>query len=441
MSIMGLGKVRKYLSGDGLIGILQKGFAKIVDPQAENMVPKIPFSDILMSCFTLFSLKYPSLLSFDEDRKAGADNLKSLYRIGMIPSDTQMRERLDTLEPDNLRSLFTDVHRAAQRGKAFEPFEYYEGYSLLSLDGTGYFSSDTIHCSNCLEKKHSKSGKISYSHQMLGAALVHPDLKEVIPFAPEPIIKQDGTTKNDCERNAAKRFFDKLRNEYPYKKFIIIEDGLSSNAPHIHELQKHDLRFILGAKPGDHTFLFETFNAMTDTMSIGSGSKDRGEYQYRYVNNVPLNKSNNDMLVNVIEYTEIKKGKVRRFSWVTDIGITDENILILVRAGRARWKIENETFNTLKNQGYHFEHNFGHGKENLSSVMAFLMMLAFLVDQIQQISCNLFQAAWKNQKSKRSLWEKMRAYFITLKLTSMEELFRALTFGVKVRDFEILDGT
>jgi len=75
---------------------------------------------------------------------------------------------------------------------------------------------------------------------------VHPDSPVVIPLAPEPIIKQDGETKNDCERNAAKRFLARVRQDHPDLPLIIVEDALSSNAPHIRELQKHHLRFILG---------------------------------------------------------------------------------------------------------------------------------------------------------------------------------------------------
>ena len=97
--------------------------------------------------------------------------------------------------------------------------------------------------------------------------------------------------------------------------------------------------------------------------------------------------------------------------------------------GRARWRIENETFNTLKNQGYHFEHNFGHGYQHLSVVFAVLMMLAFLVDQVQQLCCPLFQAVWAKLGSKRRLWEKMRALFYAYALTSMRHLFEALWYG------------
>src|SRR4249920_2989145 len=100
-----------------------------------------------------------------------------------------------------------------------------------------------------------------------------------------------------------------------------------------------------------------------------------------------------------------------------------------MRGGRARWKIENETFNTLKNQGYHFEHNYGHGEQHLSVVLATLMMRAFLVDQTQQLCCALFRAVWTKLGSKRLLWERMRALFYDYRLESMCALWKALLYG------------
>jgi len=100
-----------------------------------------------------------------------------------------------------------------------------------------------------------------------------------------------------------------------------------------------------------------------------------------------------------------------------------------MRGGRARWKIENETCNTLKNQGYHFEHNDGHGLKNLSVVFATVMILAFLVDQTQQLCCALFQAVWAKLGSKRLVWERMRALFSAYQLDSMRALFEALFDG------------
>jgi hypothetical protein len=417
---------RRYLSIDALLGLLRDGFREIPDHRKANRT--IPLSDALISAFAMFSLKDSSLLAFEARRND--ENLKRLYGMGTIPSDTQMREILDPLAPDDLRPLFADVFYQLQRGKVLEPFVFHEGCYLLSLDGTGYFSSQKIHCASCLEKVNKKTGQVTYEHQMLGAAIVHPDHKEVIPLPPEPIQKQDGSNKNDCERNASKRLLRKIRQEHPRLMLIVIEDGLASNAPHIRELLDLRMHFILGVKPGDHEHLFHHVEQAfeEDRMTIFSWKEKEITCEIAFVNRVPLNAENQDLLVNFLQYAEYGPEGHRRkfFTWVTDFQITGRNARHLVRGGRARWKIENETFNTLKNQGYHFEHNFGHGKQNLSVVFAMLMMLAFLVDQVQQLCCPLFQAVWEKLGSKRLLWDNLRSHFRHFTFRSMWHLYEVI---------------
>jgi Transposase DDE domain len=421
-------KERKYLCADALFRLVRSGFANIADDRYGDA--EISLTDTLMSAFAMFSLKSPSLLAFDKERAEG--NLATIYGIERVPCDTRMRERLDPVSPESLRPSFTSVFRQLQRGKVLEEMVFLDGYYLLALDGTGYFSSSTIHCASCLHKVH-RNGAITYSHQMLGAALIHPDKREVIPLMPEPIIKQDGTATNDCERNAAKRFIAKLRQDHPHLKFIITEDSLSSNAPHIETLHDHDCHYILGVKEGDHAYLFQQVQVAEQAGRVTYYNRhDRAAgvaHRFRFVNDVPLNASRADVRVNVIEYWESGQDQVQHFSWVTDLRVSQRNVYRFMRAGRARWKIENETFNTLKNQGYTFEHNYGHGEQNLSVVFATIMMLAFLVDQTQQLCCALFRAVWAKLGSKRLLWERMRALFYGYHLQSMRELLEALFYG------------
>src|SRR5256886_16215716 len=385
-----------------------------------------------MSLVAIFSLKSPSLLAFDKER--AEVNLHTIYGIERVPCDTHMRERLDPVSPESLRPLFQSIFRQLQRGKALEPMAFLDGHYLVALDGTGYFSSQQIHCASCLHKVH-RNGSITYYHQMLGAAIIHPDVRAVIPLMPEPIVKQDGAHKNDCERNAAKRFVAKLRQDHPHLKFIITEDSLSSNAPHIETLHDHDLHYILGVKAGDHAFLFNQVEAAEHAGRVTYEERhDRAAgvvHRFRFVKQVPLNASNADVHVNFIEYWEMGADRVQHFSWVTDLRVNKRNVYALMRGGRARWKIENETFNTLKNQGYNFEHNYGHGMQNLSVVFAMLMMLAFLVDQTQQLCCALFRAVWAKLGSKRMLWERVRALFYDYAFASMRQLFEALFYGFK----------
>lgn len=421
-------KPHKYLSADGLFRLVHQKFAEIDEHRPKNVV--IPLEDALMSAFAMFSLKSPSLLSFDQQRSTST-NLKNIYHLKAVPSDTQMRTILDNVNPDDISPLFKNVFHQLEHDKVLEQLVFMGKYYLLSLDGTGYFTSKDVHCESCLQRVNSKTGEVTYSHHMLGAAIVHPDRKEVIPFAPEPIIKQDGEKKNDCERNAAKRFLAHLREDHPDLPLIVIEDALSANAPHIKELERHNLHYILGVKPGDHKFLFNHVNEAHEAEKTTEWEcKENGIiHRFRWINQVPLNESNQDVLVNFLEYWQVGRKKTLHFTWITDFTISQANAYQIMRGGRARWKIENETFNTLKNQGYHFEHNFGHGKNNLSVVFAMLMMLAFAVDQVQQLACQLFQVAWHKCRSKRALWEKMRALFYSYELDSMTDILRALAYG------------
>jgi hypothetical protein len=420
--------IRKHLSADALFHLVRSGFASLPDHRLDET--EISLADALMSAFAMFSLKAPSLLAFDKERAEG--NLHTIYGIERVPCDTYMREILDPVSPKWLRPVFTSVFRQLQRGKALEAMTFLDGHYLLALDGTEYFSSKMIHCASCLHRVH-RSGAITYAHQMLGAAIIHPDRRVVIPLMPEPIVRHDGTSKNDCERNAAKRFVAKLRQDHPHLKFIVTADSLRSNAPHIETLQHYALRYILGVKEGDHTFLFQQVQVAEHAGRVTSYERhDRAAglvHRFRFVNDVPLNASHADLRVNFIEYWEVGADKVQHLSWVTDLRVHKRNVYALMRGGRARWKIENETFNTLKNQGYHFEHNYGHGTQNLSVVFAMLMMLAFLVDQTQQLCCALFRAVWAKLGSKRLLWERMRSLFYTYHLDSMRELFVALLHG------------
>ena len=103
----------------------------------------------------------------------------------------------------------------------------------------------------------------------------------------------------------------------------------------------------------------------------------------------------------------------------------------VMRIGRSRWRIENETFNTLKNQGYQCEHNFGHGHQHLTTVLMHLMMLAFLIDQIQQRCCRLFQQGVKKMGSKTRFWRKLRERFNSLLIPDWETLYLSLAYKLK----------
>ncbi|MCP3674298.1 MAG: hypothetical protein GY829_07485, partial [Gammaproteobacteria bacterium] len=167
---------------------------------------------------------------------------------------------------------------------------------------------------------------------------------------PEAIQNKDGTKKQDCESNAAKRFIAKLKKDHPRQGFIICGDELMSHQPMIETIKDNSMHYLLVAKPGDHKYLFEWLNEFTELPSLET-IDDRGRtHRYCWKNAVPLHGEANAVTVNFLEYQLINpEGKVTyRNSWVTDFQISGHNIVKLVQAGRCRWKIENECFNLEK---------------------------------------------------------------------------------------------
>lgn len=427
---MSLPPLRKHLSSPGLLKTIRTCFSGVADVRTGC---DIPLPDALMSGLAIFGLKYPSLLKFDEayqNEPAIRANLNSLYGVKHAPCDTQLRTRLDPIDPEALRPAFQAIHQQVQRHKGLEAYAYLDGYYIVSVDGTGHFASSAVSCPECCSKE-LKAGT-TYYHQLLAAVIVHPDMPTVLPLMPEAITRQDGASKNDCERNAAKRLLRKLREDYPQRKWLIVEDSLASNGPHIELLEELDMRYILGVKPGDHQKLFHEVQTHLKAGSCEEWSytDDRGvEHGYRWVNGLSLNGSHPDCKINFLEYWEIKNGQQRIWSWVTNITLSRQTVQAVMRAGRARWKVENETFNTLKNQGYHLEHNFGHGEQHLATNFGYLTMLAFLVDQVQELCCRLFQAARQRFRSRTSLWERLRALVNDFYIPDWQTLWQALATG------------
>lgn len=413
-------------------------FQKIPDNRQQAKV-RIPLVDHLMCALGIFAFKFPSLLQFEERVRAKPDgneayNFKSLFGVERPPDDTCLRQTLDEVKPDELRPVFKKVFAELQRGKALEDFVFYKGTYLLSVDGTGYFSSHAVHCQNCCVKNH-RDGTKTFYHQMLGASLVHPDKKQVVPFAPEPIANSDGSKKNDCERNAARRLLKKIREDHPRLPITITEDALASNVPHIKDLKVHKFRFILGIKPGSQKTFFERLeeDSFSGLFHVHREEEDGFVREYRFRNEVLLKEDDPDSEVNFLECKETnKKGVTTTFTWITDFEISKRNCKILMRGGRSRWKIENETFNTLKNQGYEFEHNFGHGNKHLSTVFAMLMMLAFAIDQVSFLCDKEFVLAKQRAGIYKSLWQNMLALFQLLKIPDWDSFIGILSGRIQI---------
>ena len=428
-----LPKPRRGLSADALHETLRRRFQDVPDLRRQASC-QYSMSDTLMSAFAMFATKEPSMLSFEDHHREL--HIEKPFKIERVPSDTQMRDILDGIEIEQLNEAFADLFWELQRGRELKQWLFDNQYYLVAIDGSGYFCSDHVRCDHCLVRR--INGKEQYYHQVVAAVLVHPITRQVIPLAVEPIVRSDGDAKNDCERNATRRLLLRLRKQHPKLNMLIIEDGLASNAPHIADLQEAGMSYLLGAKPGDHQHLFEQVieqmaqdNHLSESFEVAS-AKQKIHTETNYIANVALNKSHADLRVNFLQHHEFDAkddAVIKRFSWVTDLDLSQKSLYQYQQAGRCRWRVENETFNTLKNQGYALEHNYGHGKQNLSTVLALLMFLAFTVDQIQEACCGLFNAALERAGRRIRLWESIRSHLRHFEFSSFADLYEAIASG------------
>jgi hypothetical protein len=419
-------RVKKSLSFNGLIKTMSDRFGQVMDPRGGAVTYSL--RDCLMSAFAMMFFQDPSLLAFQRRLQEATqlNNLKSIFGITDIPGDTQLRDTLDQVESDQLEKVFAGFFRDLQRGKHLQQYQVLDDHYLVVLDGSQYFSSDKISCPGCLFTATSK-GRVRHYHQILQAALVHPDMRQVVPLAPEPIKNGDGSKKQDCEINASKRVLKKIRRDHPKLKIIIGGDSLYSKQPFIDALKAARMSYVLTAKPTDHKILFEwvgEFREMGEAATFEMTDHKGYIHLYEWINQIPLNVSPESENINFLEYTMIRSdGKATYHnSWVTDIEITTDNVMKLVKIGRARWKIENEGFNTLKNQGYHLEHNFGHGQKNLSLNFFQLNLLAFFCHQIFELTDPLYQKCRAKFGSKIECWNILK-YTIRIVLFRTWEQF------------------
>jgi len=420
-------KLQEKITFDDLMETLSEEFARLPDHRRANSSYEL--ADVLRSAFAMFSLKSPSLLAFKELTKQEEKNLKAIYRIQSVPSDTQMRTMLDPLSPAPLRTLFAKLFNKLSESGVIKEYEYWKGQLVISIDGVEHFCSTKVHCDHCTTRAH-RNGETSYHHAGLAAVLVHPDQEEVLTLDFEPILNADGSKKNDCERNAAKRLCQDLRERYPDLKPILVEDALYANAPHIRQITGYGWFFVLNVKPDSHESLERQFagrKASGQVKELRITDPQGIKHYFAWTNDLCLCESAVDVSVNYLLYEQTdKRGKVTRWTWITNIPLNARSVEAVMRAGRARWKIENETFNTLKNQGYNFEHNYGHGKQNLATILALLMFLAFTVDQMIQRCWRLFRQVRGGLRTKAKLWDIVRSLFQVQPFPTMDALYRQI---------------
>jgi hypothetical protein len=394
--------------------------------------------DAGLSAFSVFFMQSPSFLERQRTLQdtQGKDNAQTLFGVHQVPTDNHIRSLLDAVDPAEVYPMFPYIFKGLQQAGVVESYRAVGNQLLLTLDGTRYFCSQKIHCPYCSTQHHA-NGSVTYFHSVLTPVVVKPGCDKVIPLAPEFVQPQDGQTKQDCEINAAKRWLGRWGSEYASLGVTVLGDDLYCHEPFCRELLGQGFQFILVCKPQSHPLLYEWVEFLERSGSVKTRVRKRWTGKrpeidtYRYVSAVPLRDGDDALLVNWCELTTttLDGQVVYHNAFATSHAVEEANVVEVVTAGRSRWKIENENNNTLKTKGYHFEHNYGHGQQFLSSLLATLILLAYGLHTLLEWMDDKYQLLRQKLPSRQRLFNDIRALTTYLCFDSWDALLVFMLSG------------
>jgi hypothetical protein len=398
--------------------------------------------DAAMSAFSVFFTQTPSFLAHQRDvaLRKGKSNAESLFGMDQLPSDNQIRNLLDGVEPGETNGMYRFIWLELEQAGLLEDYRSFANQLLIVVDGTEYFSSKKIECGQCNHREQA-DGKTRYFHSVLTPVIAQAGNSQVIALEPEFMVPQDGHEKQDCENQAIKRWIERHGEFYAKRRVTLLGDDLYSHEPNCRWMGKYHLHFILVCKEESHQELYETVHFLATNQVLGTKVIRRwlGTHAeidtYRYTNQVPLRAGADALQVNWVELTtthEESGAILYKNAWITDFAIVDTTLEAIVRDGRTRWKIENENNNVLKNQGYHLEHNFGHGREHLSSLLLSLNLLAFLFHTVLELVDERYCAIRRKLSVRRTFFTDLDALLRYMIFSSWQDVLDFMFHGLEL---------
>lgn len=376
-------------------------------------------NDAAQAAFAIFFMQSGSFLAGQRHlRQAkGKSNAETVFKMERIPTDTHIRNLLDPVSPTEVEDEFRYLLAELEAEGKLNQWRVLDGRLAFSLDGVYYFSSQKVSCRQCQSQQMS-TGETQYKHSAITPVIVAPGCAHVLPYVPEFIVPQDGAEKQDCEVTAAKRWLEREGSTLRRYRAILLGDDLYSKQPLCTAVLATSCDFIFVCHREAHPALYAVVDAADGLARLPTLSQRRwngrhGEiWTYRYLNNVPLRGGEGALLVNWCDLTlthEETGAILYRNEWITNMTLDADNTPDVVACGRARWKSENENNNVLKNQGYHIDHNFGHGQEHLATTLLTLNLLAFLLHTIAHVTDKVYQQVRQALGSRRTFFNDTEA--------------------------------
>lgn len=425
---------------DALIKQTRQIFGDLSDRRTGNNC-KYSMEDIGLGAFSVFFTQSASFLAHQKtmQQTKGRSNAQSLFQMGEIPSDNHIRQTLDPVPPGKLFGLYDEVYERLRKKGVLESYRAVADTIPIALDGTWYHSSQKIHCNCCSCMEH-QNGEKTYYHSAITPVMVAPGQPHAISLRPEFITPQDGHTKQDCEIAAGKRWLEKNAALYSPLKATLLGDDLYAHQPFCRQTLLYGFHFIYVCKPDSHTTLYNWVNLLHPNqdlhllkMRVKNGAQWE-YYTYRFANAVPLAEGADALKVNWCELTVTDgKGEILyRNGFITDFKITDGNVAAIVATARSRWKIENENNNVLKTKGYNLEHNFGHGKKHLASLLAALNILAFLYHTFLSFTDENYRLIRSVLPTRKTFFDDLRALTRYMLFAGWDALMHFMMAGLEI---------
>jgi Transposase DDE domain len=398
-----------------LMGYLHHAISGIPDPRQASNATRYSLRDVVLAAFSVFFMQCESFLENQRQMqsRSGQDNAQTLFGLERLPAVPQIRNVLDGIAAQWLFGVFGSVYQALIRGGYLKAYEVLDGHLLVTLDGTEYFRSAQVQCSQCSHRTHG-NGQVSYSHSAILPVIVAPGQSEVISLAPEFITPQDGHEKQDCEVAAAKRWMSSQAPILTESPVILLGDDLYSHQPMIEACTEANLDFIFTCLPDSHPTLYEGLAILERLGQVHHRSiehkhlRSHQVYRYRYAHQLPLRDTEPTLFVNWCELTLVRVSDQKVLyhnAWITLLPLTEANVPEVAASARCRWKTENENHNVLKTKGYHLEHNFGHGQQQLSATLLTLNLLAFLFHTVLQLVDQTYQRIRKQRGTRKGFFQ------------------------------------
>jgi hypothetical protein len=240
-----------------------------------------------------------------------------------------------------------------------------------------------------------------------------------ISLGTEWIVNEDGKfyDKQDCEQKAFKRLVKKLKKYFPRLPVCVVADGLYANAPVMEICEDMDWKYIITLKDGNLTNLQDCLKddppAKDNSFTYYPPCSTAGTticQEYYWVEDL-IHKGHRLHYLQCKETVSKSKnddGQPTNFVRITNMDVNAKTIKNISKAGRLRWKIENEGFNEEKNNGYAMQHRYARNDFNAFQSWYQCLLIAHLLNQLTEHS-SVVQDLLKRYKKLtiKYLWEEL----------------------------------